>query len=293
MNPRRLTPSMSLLLAFEAAARHESYTRAAEELALTQSAVSRQVQTLEKMIDVALFVKNGRKIALTDAGRLYKQELEPALAAIRNATLQTIAFASGEGTLRLTVLPTFGTKWLLPKLNDFYKTFPNISLHIHSSIAPVDFRKSQTDAAISVGSGQWDGGFCDHLMDEELVVIGRPEDFPTNRHCKAEDIANLVLLNIINNADSWGRWFDHFGLPRRMMRQGAHFELTSHLIQAVKAGVGIGLVPKVLVEDELAAGELYSPLPAVKSTRQYFLVYPERSAALPSLIKFRQWLSTQ
>ncbi|AQT44143.1 DNA-binding transcriptional regulator, LysR family [Bartonella apihabitans] len=290
MNQRRLTPSMSLLLAFEAAARHESYTRAAEELALTQSAVSRQVQALELMINVKLFEKRGRQIVLTDAGQLYKRELETALSSIRSATLKTIAFASGAGTLRLTVLPTFGAKWLLPKLNSFYQQHTNISLHIQSSITPVDFQRSQTDVAISVGVGYWPDVICDYLMDEELVVIGRPEDFKFNKNTQPNVVTHFTLLNIINNKDSWTSWFEKHDLQIRTMRRGPDFELTSHLIQAVKAGIGIGLVPKILVEDELAAGELVSPFQPMKSKRNYYLVYPEHNAHLPSLIQFREWL---
>lgn len=290
MNQRRLTPSMSLLLAFEAAARHESYTRAAEELTLTQSAVSRQVQALELMINVKLFEKRGRQIVLTDAGQLYKRELETALSSIRRATLKTIGFASGAGALRLTVLPTFGAKWLLPKLNSFYQQYTNISLHIHSSITPVDFQRSQTDVAISVGIGHWPDVICDHLMDEDLVVIVRPEDFKSFQNISPEIASRFTLLNIINNSESWRLWFEHHDIPIRTMRRGPDFELTSHLIQAVKAGIGIGLVPKILVEDELATGELVSPWQPMKSKRNYYLVYPERNARLPSLIQFREWI---
>lgn len=294
MNQRRLTPSMSLLLAFEAAARHENYTRAAEELDLTQSAVSRQVQSLEEMIGVKLFNKKGRRIILTAAGEHYKRELQPALSAIRNATLQTMTFNKGEGTLRLAILPTLGSKWLLPKLNDFYQQFPNIALHIHSSIAPINFDRSESDAAILVGAGNWPNVICDHLLNEELVIVGRKEDFSEllniNNFIKPEDISQFLLLNIINNSESWPQWFNAHDLPLRTMRRGPDFELTSHLIQAVKSGIGIGLVPKILVEEELASGELISPLPLMKSNRHYYLVYPPRNASLPALSKFRKWL---
>ena len=138
MNYRHLTPSMSLLLAFEAAARHESYTRAALELSLTQSAVSRQVQALEQQLGLTLFRREGRQVQLTDVGRLYQREMSDALGRIRSATLQALAYQSGSGTLRLATLPTFGSKWLLPRLHDFYKTHPGMLVHINSRIEAID-----------------------------------------------------------------------------------------------------------------------------------------------------------
>lgn len=151
MNPRTLTPSMSLLLAFEAAARHESYTRAAHELSLTQSAVSRQVQIL-KMLGMRLFNREGRKVVLTDVGRMYQRELAEALGQIRSATLQAMAFGSGIHSLRLATLPTFGSKWLLPRLKDFYTAHPGMTVHLHSRIESIDFDTSEIDAAIVVAA---------------------------------------------------------------------------------------------------------------------------------------------
>ncbi len=137
MNTRRLTPSMSLLLAFEAAARHGSFTKAADELALTQSAVSRQVQALEAQLEVELFKRDGRRIELTTAGALYQHELAAALGRIRSATLQTIAHKAEGGTLHLAVLPTFGSKWLLPRMNDFTPAIRAMwCTSIHASCMP-------------------------------------------------------------------------------------------------------------------------------------------------------------
>ena len=148
MNYRNLTPSMSLLLAFEAAARHESYTRAAVELSLTQSAVSRQVQALEQQLGVILFRREGRTVKLTEVGRVYQREISEALGRIRSATLHAIAHQAGGGNLRLATLPTFGSKWLLPRLHEFYRRHPEVLVHINSRIEPVDFATSGIDAAI-------------------------------------------------------------------------------------------------------------------------------------------------
>ncbi|MBA1244527.1 LysR substrate-binding domain-containing protein [Pseudomonas japonica] len=293
MNHRRLTPSMSLLLAFEAAARHESYTRAAQELSLTQSAVSRQVQALEQLLGLTLFRREGRQVQLTDVGRLYQRELSEALGQIRSATLQALAFQSGTGTLRLATLPTFGSKWLLPRLQDFYRAHPGMMVHIHSRIEAIDFATSEIDAAISVGMGELPGLISHRLQAEQLVVILGVEGAQALGELTPERISGQALLTVATNPHAWAEWFSHHGLPHRSMRLGPSFELTSHLIQAVRAGIGVGLVPRVLVEEELAKGELTSVGEPVASKRSYYLVYPQRNEALPSLRAFRQWLLGQ
>ncbi|WP_437880626.1 LysR substrate-binding domain-containing protein [Pseudomonas sp. LRF_L74] len=289
MNYRRLTPSMSLLLAFEAAARHESYTRAAQELSLTQSAVSRQVQALEAQLGIALFRREGRNIVLTDVGRLYLRELAPALAQIRNATLQAVAYGSEVGTLRLALLPTFGSKWLLPRLNRFYAANPGVQVHIHSRIQAVDFAAGDIDAAISVGS-EWPDLVVHPLLDEAMVVVASPAIFASDLPASATAIAEQTLLQVASHPPLWGAWFIRHGLDPARMRGGPSFELTSHLIQAVRAGIGVGLVPRLLVEDELRQGQLLSFGETIASQRTYCLVYPQRNAVLPSLDAFRRWV---
>lgn len=284
---------MSLLLAFEAAARHESYTRAAVELSLTQSAVSRQVQALEQQLGLTLFRREGRQVQLTDVGRLYQREMSEALGRIRSATLQAMAYQSGGGSLRLATLPTFGSKWLLPRLHDFYKTHPGMLVHINSRIDAVDFETSGIDAAIVVGHAGLPGLISHRLHAEELVVIISPQAVENHQRWNPEHIAEQMLLNVANNPNVWGDWFSHHHLPHRMMRLGPSFELTSHLIQAVKAGIGIGLVPRILVADELANAELNSLALPFASQRSYFLSYPPRNEMLPSLQAFRAWLLEQ
>lgn len=280
---------MSLLLAFEAAARHESYTRAAQELSLTQSAVSRQVQTLEQQLGVILFRREGRTVKLTEVGRQYQREISEALGRIRSATLHAIAHQGG-GSLRLATLPTFGSTWLLPRLHGFYRRHPDVLVHINSRIEPVDFATSGIDAAIVVASGDQPGLICHRLHAEELVVILSPALAASRAAWTPEDISRQPLLSVANNPNAWGEWFTHHGLAHQAMRLGPSFELTSHLIQAVRADIGVGLVPRILIGDELAEGKLeMAALPYV-SGRSYYLVYPPRNQALPALEAFRGWL---
>ena len=292
MNYRRLTPSMSLLLVFEAAARHESYTRAADELSLSQSAISRQVQTLEDQLGVPLFRREGRSVKLTEVGRRYFAELSGALGRIRGATLQAMSHQAGAGTLRLATLPTFGSKWLLPHLHDFYAAHPGVTVHLHSRIGGIDFHTDDLDAAITVGAGDWPGLHAHRLYNEFLIAIASPESVGRRKAAPRAPAwaAGQTLLGVTSNQHAWAEWFSHFGLDHREMRIGPSFELTSHLIQAVRAGMGIGLVPKVLVEDELSRNELVSIGDAITSQRSYYLVYPPENDTLPSLVAFREWL---
>ena len=293
MNPRRLTPSMSVLVAFEAAARHGSFTKAADELSLTQSAVSRQVQALEALLGVDLFNRDGRRIDLTAAGALYQHELSAALGRIRSATLQTIAFRSQGGTLNLAVLPTFGSKWLLPRMNDFYTQHPDIVVHIPSRIMHADLASVAGDmhAVIVAGTGPWPGYKAHKLLTEKLVVVASPQALPEYRSMTAADVgASHALLSVVSRANAWSDWFERNGLDHRVMRPGPSFELTAHLIQAVAAGIGIGLVPRILVQDEIKAGTLVALFEPMESGRNYYLAHANRYQNLPALMAFSEWL---
>lgn len=294
MNPRKLTPSMSLLLAFEAAARHQSFTRAAHELSTTQSAISKQVQALEALIDVALFERTGRRIALTEVGAMYQRELSHHLAGVRNATLQAIAFRPGAGALHLAVLPIFGTKWLLPRLSDFYKRYGQVQVHIHSRVGHVDLERSGMDAYIAVGDGTWPGCRAHLLMDEHLVPIISPALQAGGPHAAPRDLARHLLLRVKARPENWTRWFAARGIPANQLRPGPDFELTSHLIQAVIAGIGVGLVPRDFVEEELRAGTVRIAMAGeMPDPLGYYLIYREDRTGYPPLAQFRDWVTAQ
>lgn len=285
MSHRRLTPSMSLLLAFEAAARHESYTKAADELSLTQSAVSRQVLNLEQQLEVTLFRRDGRNVRLTGEGRRYFEEIRAALARIRGATLQVMSQRLGHGVLRLATLPTLGSKWLLPRLNDFYARHPGVTLHVHSRISELDFTSDQIDAAITVGEDERTGLVSRPLFRERLIAVAH-----SNASVEPEKLDTQTLLTVANNPHAWSAWFLAHDLDLRNMRPGPSFELTSHLIQAVQARMGVGIVPEQLVKDDLESGELEVIGTPIVSRRVYSLVYPATNATLPALEAFEGWL---
>lgn len=282
---------MSLLLAFEAAARHESYTRAAEDLSLSQSAVSRQVQTLEEQLGISLFRREGRTVRLTEAGRRYAAEMNIALGRVRAATLQVMAHRVSGGALRLAILPTFGSKWLLPRLHDFYARHPDVTVHVHTRIGAIDFDTEELDAAVTVGTGDWPKLVAHPLQNEFLVGIASAEAKGGRKPLAPHWIPSQTLLSVASNQNAWADWFSHYGLDHRLMKVGPTFELTSHLVQAVRAGMGVGLVPRTLVEEEINRSELVEIGRPIESQRSYFLVYPARNESLPSLVAFRSWLA--
>ena len=293
-NPRKLTPSMSLLLAFDASARHLSFTRAAQDLYLTQSAVSRQVQALETLLGVPLFVREQRKIALTGAGAAYHREVAVALQRIRSGSLQAIASRSGSGSLHLAALPTFASKWLLPRLNDFYKQHPGILVHVHSRIGQFDLDQAGMDAAIGVGDGSWPGLVSHRLMDEVLLPVISPALRREHALQSPADLAEHLLLVVATRSSAWYRWFEQQGLPTHQLHMGPQFELTSHLIQAVASGMGVGLLPHFLVQDELDNGtlEVAFDVPLASGYTYYLFVRPEQ-LLLPSVATFSDWLTGQ
>jgi DNA-binding transcriptional LysR family regulator len=284
---------MSLLLAFEASARLGSFTRAAEEIALTQSAVSRQVQTLEELLGIALFVRVRRHIALTEAGTRYWEEVSASLDRIRRATSRAVSLNERHRTLRLSAMPTFGSKRILPHLHSFYAAHPDLMVNIDSRFdnEHTDFLKDDIDATIITGTGQWPGLVAHPLVPVSLVVIASPALLARIPLRRQEDLQSHLLLRVSVRPDDWAQWFAAHGLQASRMRLGPAFELTSHVIQSVVSGVGIGLLPKALVEEELSTGELVSPLSPMSTDRSYYLCYPPASESLPPLVAFREWLS--
>jgi DNA-binding transcriptional LysR family regulator len=282
---------MSLLVAFEASARQLSFTRAAGELSLTQSAVSRQVQALEALLEVPLFRREGRQIVLTEVGSMYLREVTAALQRIRNASLQAIAFRAGGGSLHLAALPTFAGKWLMPRLKSFYAQHPDVLIHVHARIGQFDLDLAGMDAAIGVGDGDWPGLDAHQLLQENLLPVISPALAKAHPVATAADLSSHLLLQVAARPDVWRQWFRSQKLPEYTMRPGPQFELTSHLIQAVAAGIGVGLLPSFLVEDELRAGVLKLAIDLPLDTGfGYYLFIPPNKAELPPIAAFKKWL---
>jgi LysR family glycine cleavage system transcriptional activator len=291
---RRKIPSTAALAAFEAAARHQSFTLAASELAVTQSAVCRQVATLEGFLGVALFRRSQRGVTLTEAGRRYSRSVAVRLDEVERDTLDLMAQAGqGEegGSLELAVVPTFATQWLLPRLSRFQALHPGITVHFTPRTRPFLFSDTPLDAAIHAGEGFWPGTEGCLLLNEYLIAVASPALLQERRVRQAADVARLPLLQASTRPYAWRHWFESQGLKIEQDMAGPRMELFSMLSEAAAQGLGAALVPKLLVESELASGRLQQLLPhSFVSDRSYRLLYPTDKAGLPALQAFAAWL---
>jgi DNA-binding transcriptional LysR family regulator len=288
---KRRIPSTSALTAFDASARHESFTRAAEELALTQSAVCRQVAGLEAMLGVKLFRRTRRGVKLTDEGRGYAGRVAERLDALERDTLELMAGAGGTPVIELAVVPTFGTRWLLPRLPQFMPGAVQINLHTRTR--PFLFDDTHFDAAIYAGDGHWPGCITRKVLAERLIAVCSPTLTATMPvpHTLAA-LARLPLLQQTTRPHAWRRWFEAGGLACDGDLRGPRYEQFSMSVQAAVLGLGVALVPDFMVEEELAQGRLLQPIPqAHDSDRAYYFVVPEGREHDPVLARFGDWLA--
>jgi LysR family glycine cleavage system transcriptional activator len=288
---RTFLPPMADLLAFEAAARHGSISRAAGELHLTQSAVSRQIRQLEQQLGVALFHRVRQRVVLTDTGRVYAADLRAALQQLAGATQKAMASAGGGGQLNLAVLPTLGTRWLIPRLDGFTAQHPDVTINFAARSEPFDFVQEPFDAAIHFGAPHWAGAACEYLMHEEVVPVCSPAFQRLHGIRRVEDLAKVVLLQQSTRPTQWAEWFEQAGVAGAPALRGPRFEQFAMIAQAAVSGLGAALLPSFLVESEIAAGALVVLFPqALTSSDAYYLVYPESRAEAPLLIAFRDWI---
>ncbi|ROZ78124.1 LysR family transcriptional regulator [Ramlibacter sp. WS9] len=288
---RRRLPSTTMLLAFEAAARALSFTQAGKELSLSQSAISQQIQGLEDFLGIALFVRARQRLQFTDAGRLFQSRITPALNNLEGAILETITSQRSGSSLNIGVPPTFAAKWLIPRLPRFATQWPGVAVNLVSSVGGPDLTTNRWDAAVYFGSPlQEDRVLCDRLMGEELVVVCSPSVRPQLR--RPEDLADAALLHLSSREHAWTDWLSRAGVGSIPSTRGAKFELFSMVSQAAAAGLGVAVLPRFLVLDELASRQLVIPFgPCVGSAEQgYFLARPAAKSEWAPLLHFRQWL---
>ncbi|WP_426441304.1 LysR family transcriptional regulator [Bradyrhizobium genosp. P] len=289
MPPRRFLPSTALLSAFEAAARTGSVTLAARELSLTQSAVSRQIKLLEEQLDVELFVRQRQSIQLTAAGEAYAREIRDALRKISTASFNLHANPRG-GTLNLAILPTFGTRWLAPRLPKFLAQNPGITVNLTTRLTYFDFRTEALDAAIHFGPRDWPGAEMALLRSEEVVPACSPELKKQYRFRKAGDLKEAPLLSNSARPNAWDQWFSAQNIEGAS-GQTMYFDQFATVAQAAMVGIGIALLPTFLIQDELASGKLVRALNLpMESPERYYLVWPPERSTHPPLVVFRDWL---
>ncbi|MBP7336566.1 LysR substrate-binding domain-containing protein [Niveispirillum sp.] len=287
--PRRFLPSLPLLSAFEAAARTGSITAAARELCLTQSAVSRQIKALEEQLEVELFHRERQTIRLTVAGDGYAREIREALRQISTASLNLRANPSG-GTLNLAILPTFGTRWLAPRLPLFLAAHPGITINLVTRPDRFEFRLEAIDAAIHFGAAEWPGADLALLLPEMVIPACAPTLRDQFAFKVAGDIRAAPLLHLTSRPDAWEQWLLAHGGDAHGVH-GMLFDQFATTAQAAVAGLGVALLPELLIREELRSGQLVPALDLpMRSEGSYYLAWRTDRAAHPPLVAFRDWI---
>ncbi|MBC3268816.1 LysR family transcriptional regulator [Pseudomonas sp. SWRI81] len=290
---RRKIPSTAALISFEAAARHESFTRAAEELSLTQGAICRQIASLEEFLGVELFRRSRRGVKLTEAGLSYSRRVATQLDAVERDTLSVMG-QQGTNVIELAVVPTFGTQWLLPRLKDFQLKHPEVTVNLTNRTRPFLFADTEFDAAIYFGDADWSGTESHRLMGENPMPVCSPALLQNQEQLTAQAIAELPLLQQTTRPYAWRQWFNsqQLNIPRDMT--GPRYELFSMLAQAAMHDMGIALIPPFLIQRELAEKRLVvANSRTLASIKAYYLMIPERKVESASLKAFRDWLVNQ
>ncbi|WP_068311319.1 LysR substrate-binding domain-containing protein [Polycladidibacter hongkongensis] len=291
---RGFIPPVDSLIAFESAARHGSFTRAAEELYLTQGAVSKQVRLLENRLGVELFKRVRQRIILTDAGRLYLHDIRGTLEKMTSATRQVMSFAGSEDVLNLAVLPTFGTRWLARRLPRFHERYPEASFNLSVRLRPFDFASEPFDGAIHFGEPVWAGALTEPLFPEQVIAVCSRAFRDRHTIEKPADLAGVMRLHQSTRQDAWQKWFSQQDLDTTLAFQGPRFDQFTMIAQAAVAGLGAALVPKFFIEEELSSGALIQLFPeALQTSQAYHFAYPESRVIRPVVKAFKAWLQEE
>jgi LysR family glycine cleavage system transcriptional activator len=290
---RSLVPSLPALIAFECSARHGGIMRAAEELHLSQSAVSRLVKQVEDAVQVKLFDRIRQRLILTDAGRGYAREMHSILGDIEQATLRIMAYGSGgaTGVLNLGVFSTFGTKWLIPRLQAYKVLRPGTVISCYVRPQAFSFDDDPLDATIHYGDPVWPGAIAEPLFGEHLIPVASPKLAGIQQMERPADLLAHPLIHEVTRPLAWKRWFEREGVALEGTLVGARFDQFLMVAEAAKAGLGVALVPRFLFESEIARGELIVPFNRpYTGDYQYYFVYPQRNLANPVVVDFKDWL---
>lgn len=302
---RRNIPSLQSLICFESAAKHSSYTHASQELFITQSAVSRQIQQLEDFLGVTLFSRTRHGVELTEAGKQYAKSIKPFLQGIEKSTSDIMTNKGLGGTLKLGVVPTFATHWLLPKLHKLNAQHPEITVHLETSTKPFLFNENVFDAAIFAGTQQqiehWPGIQAHYLMDEEVVPVCSPQliqqRFPNAQmlsdysyDLSDDELLQLPLLQQTTRPSIWQEWFQAHHMQHAKPFDGQRHELFSMLSVAASHNMGMALIPQMLIEAELQKKELViASNKKLYGSRKYYLVHSSQDSS-PQIQKFVDWV---
>lgn len=291
---KRFVPSLSTLLAFEAAAAYRNFTRAAEDLGLTQSGVSRHVGALERQLGIKLFERVGPRLVLTAAGKNYAKHVTRLLDGLEQATIDVVRGAPAKDALQIAVQDSLASQWLVPRMPNFLERFQPFDFNMTPVVALDDLAERGIDVAVLRGRGAWADAHVHHLFDEMVTVVAAPSLIPVGADLPLDAHQRFPLIQNAHRPDSWLRWLKAKGLARQDKITGPRFAQTTMVIEASIAGIGLGVVPTVMIEAHLASGALHTPFgPPEPSGFSYYVVYPLTLGASKRVLDFRDWLINQ
>lgn len=288
---RRHIPSLTMLLSFEAAARYGSLARAADELSLSPSAVSRSLQGLEEFLGFDLFTRSRQRLALNEAGRSYARAVSELLEKLETETAMLVARSQSDPVLQLAIYPTFGSRWLMPRLPDFTGLNEDLKLNFTTGVTPFNVHSGDIDIAIQHGQGNWPNSFAVKLWEETLSAVVSP-DALQNPVGRPSDIYGHLLLTLRTRTTDWEKWFAQQNLSPPEGRVGPVFETFGLLIGAVRAGLGVAVVPSLYVQDDIRDGRLIEGFgPPVSSNAAFYAVCDDSRSKEPKIKRFMSWIA--
>jgi LysR family glycine cleavage system transcriptional activator len=284
-------PPLSALRPFEAAARLESFSRAAEELHLTHGAVSRQVRALEDHLGNALFARHGKRVSLTPAGRAFAERVRAVLDDLMLAA-ELARPARREGRLSVSVLPSFASRWLMPRLIHFMEAHPKIEVNVSATVGLADFARDELDIAIRFGVGPWAGLVCEKFMEDEYFPVASPRMNRGKLPKRPQDLLDLRVMR--EDRDYWNRWFEVAGVSLVRPVEGPLFNDSTYSLQAAARGEGVALARRSIIGEDLERGTLVRLFDiAVPCRESYWFVSPKDTATTSRVVAFKDWVRSE
>ena len=298
MEQRHRVPPLNALRAFEAAARHLNFSRAADELSVTPGAVSQQIQNLEDFVGVALFKRTPKGLLLTDPAQIALPALREAFDRLAEAASMLTAAVDGR-RLTVSMAPSFAAKWLVPRLGRFESLHPMVDVWVSAGMELVDFGSGEIDVAIRYGAGRYPGLEVTRLMQETVIAVASPDLIERQPLVDLADLANHVLLHdgspdADESCPDWSMWLTARGVRGVDGTRGPRFNQSSLVIEAAVGGRGVALAKRALAQADLDAGRLVAPFQIATAVDfAYYVVHPKAKGRLPQVKAFVAWLTAE
>jgi LysR family glycine cleavage system transcriptional activator len=288
-------PSLNALRVFEVAARHMSFTEAAQELNMSQAAISQRIKALEGYLSKPLFYRNNRSLELTDVAKAYLPSVRKALVLLDRATDQLFEWSPSKHVLSIRVASSFATMWLVPRLASFQQAYPQIDIRlIMNSDVTYDTLDRSFDSEIRFGEGNWPGLTVQHLMDIDIFPVCSPNFLSRLRN--PEDLQDLPLIHVMGYDEDWAMWLGKNGVPDVDHTRGLQVDATITAIQAAQEGAGVALGRTPMIKSLLQSRRLVMPfrqIPGLPTGKSYYLVSHGDKNERPEILKFRAWLKAE